>query len=158
VTDLPSVTSRIARDLLATIESELPNLVAIDEERASTPRADGKWSRKQVMGHLVDSAFNNHQRFVRAQLSSSLSFPGYTQDSWVTAQAYQDRSWADILRLWVEVNRHLAHVMSCVPDDVAAREGIAPDGEGRVTLAFLMEDYVGHLRHHVEQIRTRLAA
>ena len=151
MTDLPSVTSRIARDLLATIESELPNLVAIDEERASTPRADGKWSRKQVMGHLVDSAFNNHQRFVRAQLSSSLSFPGYTQDSWVTAQGYQDRSWADILRLWVEVNRHLAHVIGRI-----SRHALVTPcsiGEGApVTLRFVLEDYVRHLHHHLAQV------
>ena len=151
MTDLPSVTSRIARDLLATIESELPNLVAIDEEQASTPRAAGKWSRKQVMGHLVDSAFNNHQRFVRAQLSSSLSFPGYTQDSWVTAQGYQDRSWADILRLWVEVNRHLAHVIGRI-----SRHALVTPcsiGEGApVTLRFVLEDYVRHLHHHLAQV------
>ena len=151
MTDLPSVTSRIARDLLATIDSELPNLVAIDEEQASTPRAAGKWSRKQVMGHLVDSAFNNHQRFVRAQLSSSLSFPGYTQDSWVTAQAYQDRSWADILRLWVEVNRHLAHVIGRI-----SRHALVTPcsiGEGApVTLRFVLEDYVRHLHHHLAQV------
>lgn len=151
MTDLPSVTSRIARDLLATIESELPNLVAIDEERASTPRADGKWSRKQVMGHLVDSAFNNHQRFVRAQLSSSLSFPGYTQDSWVTAQAYQDRSWADILRLWVEVNRHLAHVIARISRHTLVTP--CTIGEGApVTLRFVLEDYVRHLHHHLAQV------
>ena len=151
MTDLPSVTSRIARDLLATIDSELPNLVAIDEEQASTPRAAGKWSRKQVMGHLVDSAFNNHQRFVRAQLSSSLSFPGYTQDSWVTAQGYQDRSWADILRLWVEVNRHLAHVIGRI-----SRHALVTPcsiGEGApVTLRFVLEDYVRHLHHHLAQV------
>jgi len=151
VTDLPSVTSRIARDLLATIDSELPNLVAIDEEQASTPRAAGKWSRKQVMGHLVDSAFNNHQSFVRAQLSSSLSFPGYTQDSWVTAQGYQDRSWADILRLWVEVNRHLAHVIGRI-----SRHALVTPcsiGEGApVTLRFVLEDYVRHLHHHLAQV------
>jgi len=151
VTDLPSVTSRIARDLLATIDSELPNLVAIDEERASTPRAEGKWSRKQVMGHLVDSAFNNHQRFVRAQLSSSLSFPGYTQDSWVTAQAYQDRSWADILRLWVEVNRHLAHVIARISRHTLVTP--CTIGEGApVTLRFVLEDYVRHLHHHLAQV------
>ena len=151
MTDLPSVTSRIARDLLATIDSELPNLVAIDEEQASTPRAAGKWSRKQVMGHLVDSAFNNHQRFVRAQLSSSLSFPGYTQDSWVTAQGYQDRSWADVLRLWVEVNRHLAHVIGRI-----SRHALVTPcsiGEGApVTLRFVLEDYVRHLHHHLAQV------
>jgi DinB superfamily len=151
VTDLPSVTSRIARDVLATIESELPKLRAIAEDTASEPRAAGKWSPKQVMGHLIDSALNNHQRFVRAQLSSSLSFPGYTQESWVTAQAYQDRSWADILTLWAEVNRHLAHVIGRI-----SRHALVTPctiGEGApVTLRFVLEDYVRHLHHHLAQV------
>ena len=151
MTDLPSVTSRIARDVLATIESELPKLRAMTEETASAPRAPGKWSAKQVMGHLIDSAFNNHQRFVRAQLSSSLSFPGYTQDSWVTAQAYQDRSWADILRVWVEVNGHLAHVISRTSRGALVTP--CSIGEGApVTLRFVMEDYLRHLHHHLAQV------
>jgi hypothetical protein len=77
---------------------------------------------------------------------------------WVTRQQYDKVPWRELVTLWTAYNRHLAHVMSCGPDDVAARQRIDPDGDGRVTLAFLMEDYVRHLRHHVEQIRTRLAA
>ncbi len=91
MSDPSDVTARIARDVIATIEADLPKLGAIDEERASEPRAPGKWSRKQVIGHLIDSAFNNQQRFVRAQLGTSLAFPGYAQESWVATQAYQRR-------------------------------------------------------------------
>jgi hypothetical protein len=92
------------------------------------------------------------------QSTGTVKYDGYEQDVWVTRQQYDKVPWRELVTLWTAYNRHLAHVMSCVPDDVAAREGIAPDGEGRVTLAFLMEDYVTHLRHHVEQIRARLAA
>ncbi|PYQ41688.1 MAG: hypothetical protein DMF77_15140 [Acidobacteria bacterium] len=91
---------RVAEDLARTIEAELPRLSAIPDARAAEPITAGKWSRKQVLGHLIDSAANNHQRFVRGQLGPSLAFPGYEQDKWVAAQAYQQRSWADLVALW----------------------------------------------------------
>ena len=118
----------------------------------------GGWCPRQILGHLIDSACNNHRRFVMGQSTETVKYDGYEQDVWVTRQQYDKVPWRDLVTLWTAYNRHLAHVMSCVPDGVAAREGIAADGESRVTLAFLMEDYVAHLRHHVEQIRTRLAA
>jgi hypothetical protein len=157
VTDLPSVTSRISRDLLAAIESELPKLRAIDEQRASEPRAPGKWSPKQVIGHLIDSAVNNHQRFVRAQLGPSLTFPSYTQDAWVAANAYQHRPWADIVTLWAEVNRHLAHVIAHIQRHALVTP--CTIGEGApVTLRFVIEDYVRHLHHHLAQVLAPEAA
>lgn len=151
VTDADGVTARVAREVTATVEAELPRLSAIGEDRAGQPLSDGKWSRKQVIGHLIDSALNNQQRFVRAQLDTSLTFPGYAQDAWVAAQAYQERSWADLLALWTALNRHLAHVIAHI--DPRSLETPCTIGAGApVTLRFVAEDYVRHLRHHLAQV------
>jgi hypothetical protein len=114
------------------------------------------------VGHLVDSASNNHQRFVRAAWQPNLVFAGYAQDGWVELQGYQDVDWLNLVALWASFNRHLAHVMSVVPDavrskvhaehnldDVAFR---APQTAADATLAYFMKDYVDHLEHHLSQI------
>lgn len=151
--DTESATARVARDLAATVDAELPRLGAVGEDLAGQPIAAGKWSRKQVIGHLIDSAFNNEQRFVRAQLGPSLTFPGYAQEEWVSAQAYQQRSWTELLTLWTALNRHVAHVVAHI--DPKALETPCTIGAGApVTLRFIAEDYVRHLRHHLAQVLT----
>ena len=146
-----NATARVARDLTATVDAELPKLGAISEDRAAEPITPGKWSRKQVIGHLVDSALNNQQRFVRAQLGGPLVFPGYAQEEWVKVQAHQERSWADLLSLWTVLNRHLAHVVAHI--DPRTLETPCTIGSGApVTLRYIAEDYVRHLRHHLAQI------
>jgi hypothetical protein len=148
-----SVTARVARELDATLDAALAKLGAIGEARAGEPLAPGKWSRKQVIGHLVDSASNNAQRFVRAQLAPSLTFPGYAQEEWVATQAYQERPWTELLTLWTALNRHVAHVLAHV--DPRALETPCTIGGGEpVTLAFVAEDYLRHLRHHLAQVLT----
>lgn len=147
------------------IEEALPALRAIPETESSRPRVPGKWSPREVLGHLIDSASNNHQRFVRARFQEDLVFPGYEQDDWVRDQNYREEPWADLLELWRLYNLHLARVMDAVPDGVRRRETrrhnfhrIAfheiPEGKP-ATLEYLMRDYVAHLRHHVAQIAPR---
>ena len=98
----------IAADLHSIIETAGENLSRIDRDDASLRPAPGKWSKKEILGHLVDSAVNNHQRFVRAQHCEALAFPGYEQDAWVANQNYNDVEWKDLIELWVLFNRHLA--------------------------------------------------
>ena len=141
----------IAAELLQSVEAALPKLRSIGESQASRPRAPDKWSPKQVIGHLIDSASNNHQRFVRAQEVSELRFPPYEQDHWVGCQHYGDRPWDELVTLWHSYNRHLAHVIGCIPDE-RRHVPCFIESATAVTLGFLASDYGKHLRHHLAQL------
>ena len=149
-------------DFKDTIDSTSRRLSRISESQSEQPRAEGRWSSKQIIGHLIDSATNNHARFVLAQLKDDLVFPGYDQDGWVRTNHYQDESWPQLVELWRAYNLHLHHVMSHAdqaklntPCTLHTLQEIAfktvPKSEP-VTLEYLMKDYVDHLKHHLAQI------
>ena len=138
-------------DFKSTLDHALAQLAKITDSDSQKVVSPEKWSKKQVLGHLIDSATNNHQRFIRAQLGQELVFPGYEQEAWVAVQHYQDESWNALVALWQHYNRHLLHVMACVPGGQLTRRCVIGDNDP-VTLDFLMKDYVVHLKHHLEQI------
>lgn len=143
----------LASDLRAAVETALPSLLAITEEQASRLPDGGGWSRKQILGHLIDSAANNHQRFVRLQFETNLVLPGYQQNHWVDSQRYGDRPWMDLVQLWCAYNLHLAHVLEHA--DAAALGNVWKYTEGDLTLEAIAVDYPRHLRHHLDQIAGR---
>ena len=149
-------------DFRQTVNSAAERLRSIHEAQAAQPRTEDHWSSKQIIGHLIDSATNNHARFVLGQLKDDLVFPGYDQDGWVRTNHYQDAPWSQLVELWRTFNLHLHHVMSHAdqaqlntPCTLHTLQEIAfktvPRSEP-VTLEYLMKDYVDHLKHHLSQI------
>ena len=154
--------SKYVAELLEAIHGATPILLEMSEERSRLRPAPGKWCPREVIGHLIDSASNNHQRFVRAQFQDDLVFSGYEQDAWVSVQRYRDAPWEDLIVLWRSFNLHIARVMVFVPKDervrLRARHNLdelawkpVPRDEP-ATLDYFMSDYVAHLKHHLAQI------
>ena len=133
------------------IKQSEDRLLRFTEAESQLRPAALKWSRKEVLGHLIDSASNNHQRFVRSRLQGELVFPGYAQESWNRVQQYQSETWENLVQLWTSYNRHLAHVMTAIPESAGQKRCNIGDGEP-VTLEFLVTDYVSHLEGHLSQI------
>ena len=143
------------RDIAARVEDHVrragPLLSAISDAAASEPRPAGGWSIKQILGHLIDSASNNHQRFVRLQQVETLRLSGYEQDFWVDIQGYNERPLTDLVALWSSYNRHLAHVIRRIDPATLARTVELSPGEQQ-NLEFFVRDYELHLARHLEQI------
>ncbi len=140
-----------AAELRRELSASAPRLLALGEARASASRGEGKWVRKEILGHLIDSAANNHQRFVRARFVDSFTWPGYQQDEWVAVHGYRERPWADLVDLWTVLNTHLAFAMDSVPAERLATPCII-GGDPPAPLGWWMDDYVRHMRHHLAQI------
>ena len=150
-------------DFRGTVESVAVRLRAMSEADARRRRGGEEgWSAKEIVGHLIDSAANNHRRFVLAQLRDDLMFEGYAQEDWVRVQAYADAPWAGLVELWRAYNLHLAHVMASAPEEILRRERASHsldriafrtvDASQPATLEYLMRDYIDHLKHHLAQI------
>ena len=141
----------LADELRAEVGRAAEPLRAMGEDGAGRSRGPGRWVAKQILGHLIDSAVNNHQRFVRGQLVSPLVLPDYDQEAWVALQRYRERPWAELVELWVRLNLHLAVVMEGVPGDKLQTPCRIGDGEPE-PLEQWMRHYLEHLKHHLVQI------
>jgi len=151
-------------ELRGAIEKYTPLLERMSDEETRRRPQLGKWCPREIIGHLIDSASNNHQRFIRAQFQDDLVFPGYAQDAWVSAQKYREAPWGQLLELWRSFNLHIARVMEAAPETQRLRATVHHNldelawkpipRDAPATLDYFMADYVAHLKHHLNQIIT----
>lgn len=141
----------VSENIRKLVLSVRPALLQISPETAGSMESPGRWSKKEILGHLIDSASNNHQRIVRAAQNSAMEFPPYSQTQWVNVQHYAEMEWNDLVELFCAYNMHLSRIIGFLPQGVFKN----PCNIGRddsVPLQFIVEDYLRHLTHHVCQI------
>jgi hypothetical protein len=135
------------KDALA---KSISSLNAISETDAVMKPAPNKWSKKEIIGHLIDSASNNHQRFVRLQIDNNITLPKYKQDEWVAVQHWQQKEWSSIITLWKLYNEHITYIFKHI--DESKLSNTMTLGDSNYTLQFLIDDYVDHMEHHLKQV------
>ena len=150
MSQMPAAIERL-RFAVRTLPGVLARFSEAESEQRPSPE---RWTKKEVIGHLIDSASNNHQRFVRGQVVGGQDFPGYEQEQWVRIQNYQGARWADLIDLWRAYNTHILHLAGCMSE--AGQHATCRVGGGaEVTLAGLFVDYVDHLEHHLRKLLGR---
>jgi hypothetical protein len=135
-------------ELLKTVP---PRLVDLSDDQAAHKAVPDRWSKKELLGHLIDSAVNNQLRFVRAQKAPRQEFLRYEQEFWVATQNYATEPWPDLVNLWLLLNRHLLHVVKAMPAGVLPHECVIA-GYAELTLEELVVDYVRHMEQHLTQL------
>jgi hypothetical protein len=151
------MTTQIAQHFRSEIDIMRAGLAALPPELVDTPWRDGGWTRKQIVGHLLDSAANNRQRFVRAAIHGSFTGPDYAQSAWVAAHGYESQPWATLLHWWEVEHEILAGVVDRIPEE--RLDAVCIIGENApVTLRFVIEDYFRHQRWHLAQLAAPVAA
>jgi hypothetical protein len=142
---------KIADGMRKTVEDFVERFINFDEVKASQKPMPDKWSRKEILGHLIDSAANNHQRFVRVQYMNDTNFLSYDQEKWVNIQKHGLRSWNELLSLWKWYNIHLAYIIEAMPSDYLQVPCTIGSGDP-LTVGYIVVDYLGHMQHHILQM------
>lgn len=144
----------IADELIEVVQIFAARFALMDEYTYRHKPSEERWAIIEVLGHMVDSAANNHQRFVRALQTDALVFPKYEQNSWVKLQHFCESNWDQLIDFWRLYNLHLAHVIRRIPDEKMRVKCTVGDNEP-VSLSFLIDDYLSHLKHHLNKISER---
>lgn len=135
----------------AVVETGAQRLAAIPGADAAQRQEPDAWSRKEELGHLIDSAINNYARVIRVQHQDKPELPGYAQDIWVERGGYQDRNWQELIALWSALNAHMLYAARRVPADALSRL-CTIGASAPMTLGFVIDDYVDHMVHHLGHI------
>lgn len=138
----------IASELRTIVDKYLPALERVPEEKFSYKPSPAKWSKKEILGHLIDSAQTNVRRFIVSQYEQQPKID-YDQDKWVALTNYQDYDPEDLVRLWYLLNRHICHILKNFTSDMVERE---TENDGVHTVRWLADDYLKHLLHHLHQV------
>lgn len=128
-----------------------PRLAKLPDDQVQRKPSPSGWSLKQELGHLLDSAANNHQRIVRTQLEDNPAMPGYDGDEWVKLHGYQDRNWSSLIAIWADLNRQLLAAAEAVSDSAWSRTCTIGDS-APLTLKFVFDDYIDHMLHHLRHM------
>ena len=142
---------KLAEEIQKTVFSVLQAIRTMDEKKVHEKQHPTSWAKIEILGHLTDSAINNHQRIIRAIIEPHTESNGYNQNAWVEAQRYINRDWAMVFSVWMNLNYLLLAAVREVPD-AALNHTISIDGKEPITLKFLVKDYNDHLKHHLNQI------
>ncbi len=135
------------------IVNECPGMMrSYSEEEFSKKPAPDKWSKKELLGHLCDSAINNLGRFVRAQFEEQpFKLVQYDQDNWVKMNNYQSDSMENVINFWIVLNNRIIDVISKIPEGKLGNQCDLGGGKMK-SLLWLIEDYVMHMEYHLKQI------
>jgi len=150
------------KELNLILESAEKKLRSISDEQSARKSSPGKWSSKEVLGHLVDSSINNMIRFVNGQFKDDLVFSGYDQNKWVESQNYQNAEWDFLINLWKMNNQQIVRLVGSIKNDTLKKSTMNHNYDQiawrelskaeTATLEYLIEDYIGHMKHHLGQI------
>jgi DinB superfamily len=137
-----------ALELEGIINRHLPGLISITGEEYSLKTTPEKWSKKEILGHLIDSAHSNIRRFAVAQYEDN-PYIRYNQDKWVTINNYQHWPAEEIIQLWHLLNKQVCHILYNTPENMYQRTA---QSDALYTIEWLAADYVKHLLHHLHVI------
>ncbi len=143
-----------APELRQAVEKFFARYSSLPDSLTGIRLSEDRWSLKEIIGHLIDSASNNHQRFVRLQLSRRLQFPEYQNERWLSVEKHNALAWADLLALWRSYNLLLAHIIEHLDPESLVHVMVSEERE--VKLSELVKDYLSHVQGHIEHFERRL--